>query len=195
MSRHGFTLAEVVITMAFGTLAGALVFSFARTALLSAEAQRVRAEAQETAHLALSLLGRDLRLAGFTPAAAPLVGLARAESAHVALRADLNGDGDVDDAGERVSWQENASRGTLARASGAGSPQPVVDHLAPGSLRFIYFDAAGAALDPGDDGLSADERQRVRRVDVAFEIAVPHATGAVRVRVATTVEVRNAPPG
>jgi Tfp pilus assembly protein PilW len=191
VNDRGFTLAEILVTTTFAVLFGALVFSFSQSAFRAARAQQALSEAQDTAHLALSLLSRDLRQAGFTPGGAPLLGLARAENGAVALRCDLNGDGDTGDSGESVSWQESPTRGTLTRASGAASPQPVADHLSIGSLRFDYVDADGARLEPGEHGLSADERWRVRRVDVTFELAVPHLLAPVRVRVEASVEMRN----
>lgn len=194
MNRHGFTLSELLVAMGFASLLGILVYSFSQSAFRSARAQQARSEAQDTAYLALSVLTRDLRQAGYAPDVEPPERLARAESARVAVRADLDGDGDCDDSGESVSYQEDATRHTLTRAAGAAAPQPIADNLAAGSLCFTYFDDAGAALDPGAGGLDAASRQRVRRIDVRFAIATPFNLGPVRVAATTSVEVRNAGP-
>lgn len=190
---RGFTLAELLVAMAFASLLGTLVWSFARSAWLAAAAQQARSEAQDTAHLALSVITRDLRQAGFAPGVTGPVPLARAEAARLAVRADLNGDGDSDDAGESAAYQEDAARRTLTRAQGAASAQPLADRLEAGSLRFAYHDGSGARIEPGSGGLAAEERARVRRVDVAFALLAPFANGAVRVAVSASVELRNVP--
>lgn len=186
-SQRGFSLAEILVTMAFMPLVGALVFAFAQSAFRSTQTQQLLSEAQDTAYLALSVITRDLRQAGFTPSGAALVALARAEGGAVSLRADFNGDGDSDDAGESISYQEDAGRHTLTRTSGSAAAQPMADHLAAGSLRFTYFDLAGQRLD-ASSGLGIEQRRRVKRVDASFAIAVP---GAAPVPVAASVEMRN----
>lgn len=178
---------EILVTMAFTPLVAALVYSFAQSAFRATRSQQLLSEAQDTAHLALSVLTRDLRQAGYSPAAPTVVGLERAEDGAIGLRADFNGDGDADDAGESISYQEDAARHTLARASGSSAAQPMADHLAAGSLRFAYFDLDGRRLEAGG-GLSLEQRCRVKRVDADFTIAVP---GAAPVSASTSVEMRN----
>lgn len=187
-AQRGFSLAELLVTMAFMPLVAALVYSFAQSAFRSTRTQLLLSEAQDTAYLALSVLTRDLRQAGYSPAAPTVTALARAENDAVSLCADFNGDGDVDDSGESISYQEDAARHTLTRTSGAAAAQPMADHLAAGSLRFAYFDFDGQRLEAAG-GLSGEQRRRVERVDASFAIAVP---GAAAVQVSASVEMRNA---
>ena len=190
-SERGFTLAEVLVALAFASVLGALVWSFARAAFVGAAAQQARSEAQDTAHLALSVITRDLRQAGFAPSTGTIVALERAEATRVLVHADLDGDGDFDGSGESVSYQENAARQTLTRTAGASAPQPLADRLVAGSLRFAYFDATGAALEPGASGLDLETRRRVRRVDVGFAMLAPSPDGPLRIGVSASVELRN----
>lgn len=188
--QAGFSLVELLVTCALAASCGTLVYSFVRSSFAAARAQQARSEAQDTAHLALSFLTRDLRQAGcaledFAQA------LATAEPQRISVRADLNADGDTEDTAESVSYQEDPLRRTLTRAAGASSPQPLADHLEAGSLRFAYWDRDGARLDTGAS-LAADQRRRVRRVDVRFAIAVPLGRERVRVEVSDSVHLRNA---
>jgi len=183
----GFTLTEILITLAFAPLFAGLVYSFVQSSSRAARVQQALSESQDTAYLAMSVLLRDLRQAGYGSESAPPVGLAGAQTGSVALRADLNLDGDTGDAGEAVSYQEDGARHTLTRTAGAAAPQPLADHLAAGSLRFVYYDLDGARLDPGG-GLGLEPRRRVKRVDVSFAIAL---ADAAPVPVSASVEMRN----
>lgn len=175
------------MTLSAAPLLAALVFSFSRSTYQAVTSQRALSEAQDAAALALSAIGRDLRQAGFTPDASALVALARAEENTLTLRADLNGDGDEDDAGESVSFAEDSSRHTLTRSTGAASPQPLADPLAAGSLRFAYFDLDGAPLAAGG-GLTLEQRRQVKRIDVRFALAVE---GAAPFHASASIELRN----
>jgi Tfp pilus assembly protein PilV len=190
--QAGFSLAEVLVTAAFAVLFGALIYSFTVSSFRAASAQQARSEAQDTAYLALSLLTRDLRQAGAAPAAEGPLPLVRAQETSIAVQADFNGDGDCEDSGESLAYAEDATRHTLTRASGGAAPQPLADHLAPGSLRFAYYDADGTLLDAGGSGLDPQQRRRVRRVDAAFALAVPFEPGPTWLAVSASVEVRNA---
>jgi Tfp pilus assembly protein PilW len=190
-SGAGFSLAEVLVTAAFAGLCGTLLYGFARSAFQAARAQQARSEAQDSAYQALAFVGRDLRQAG-AGLAAGAAGIIHAGAERVAVRADLNGDGDTDDGAETVSYQEDAARHTLTRAAGAASPQPLADRLEPRSLSFAYWDAADR-LDPDGGELDEAQRRRIRRIDVRFAIAVPNGGETVRVAVSSSVELRNAP--
>lgn len=189
-SQAGFSLAEVLVTAVFAGFCGTMLYSFTRSAFGAARAQQARSEAQDTAHQALAFVSRDLRQAGcgLDPASPALV---HAAPARLAARADLNGDGDTDDGAESVSYQEDGARQTLTRASGGGSPQPLADHLEPGSLRFAYWDGDGTRLDPGGGGLDEAQRLRIERVDVRFTLRLPLAAERVRVEVSNSIELRN----
>lgn len=194
----GSTLVEVTVAIGFVAVLAALLYAFSQSCLRTIGAQQARADAQDPAHLALPLIARDLRQAGYSAAGPPILGIEDAEASRIALRCDLNGDGDFADPNERVAYGADAARGTLTRASGGAPPQPLVDHLLAGSLRFTYFDQAGGAVDPGAGSLDLEQREAVRRIDVAYVIAVPardpHLPAPVQRGVATTVILRNVPP-
>ncbi len=192
----GASTLEVLVAAALLAVFSTLAHSFARSCFRSAAALQARADAAESAYLALSLLVGELRQAGYSASGNLIGAIASAEDSRLRFAADFDGDGDTDDANENVSYGSDAARGTLTRASGSGSPQPVIDHVPPTGLRFAYFDARGQQLFPGPDGLDAQQRSAVRRIDVRIEVEEPNPDPALRAPIkaaaATSVTLRNA---
>ena len=72
---------------------------------------------------------------------------------------DLNGDGDVDDANERVTYQYAADRRCLLRAQGDAPPQPLLDDLDDDGLR-LHLSRRRRRAAAGGGELDADQRAR-----------------------------------
>jgi hypothetical protein len=120
--------------------------------------------------MATDFVVRELRMAGYSPAGAPLTAVRAAGRDFVAVAADLNGDGDTNDPHERIAYAHNAARLTLTRTTGAGRPQPVVRNVPDGGLSFAFFDDDGRQLGGNGAVLDAAERGRVRRIDVRVRV-------------------------
>lgn len=192
-----FSLIELLVAMGF--LAGftVVVQQFCTAMLRGVRVLEVASEAQETARLGIQLIVADAREAGFAPAGRLSDGVRRASRTVFGIARDLNGDGDVDDANERVTYSHSAARRALMRAQGDASPQPLVDGLPADGLRFTYFDETGGALDPGAGELDAAQRARIRRVTVHLAIALPNPDPArtipLRAEEQATATLRNGP--
>ena len=189
----GASLAELLTGMLFLSIVSAISYSFTRAAIMSAQLQEAKGETQEVALAALDLLARDVRMAGFSGAAAPLVGLRAAGPARIEVACDLNGDGDVADTTELIGYSYDVQGRQLMRATGGTSPQPVARNVS--DVRFGFRDADGAEIVPLADGLSAEQCGRVRRVDVQLSVALgnpePLATRALVSTAVTSVQLRN----
>ena len=74
-----------------------------------------------------------------------------------------------------------------------GTWQPVARNVS--SVRFGFFDGKGAEIVSLDDGLSAEQCGRVRRIDVQLSVELPHpdplANRALISTVTTSVQLRN----
>jgi hypothetical protein len=147
-----------------------LSYSFARAALMSAKVQEVKSEVQEATVMAVDVLTRELRLAGWSAAAQPLTAIRVADREYVEVACDLDGDGDSDDPNELIAYSYDAETRQVMRATAGGSPQPLVRSVPPGGLRFSYVDAAGSEIPVGAGGLSLADRRRVRRIDVLLQV-------------------------
>lgn len=169
----GTTVVELLTgTLCFCLLMG-MSYAFARSALTSARVQEAMSDAQEVTLMAVDLWTREVRMAGFSATGAPIDGVRVASQERVEVAADFNGDGNTDDPNELIAYGYNESKGELVRATGGASPQPLVRNVPSGGLEFRFFDAAGTEMRAGSGLLSADERRRIRRVDMRLRVALP----------------------
>jgi prepilin-type N-terminal cleavage/methylation domain-containing protein len=194
----GFTLIELLIGMALLGLFGLIVHQFCTALLRGVRVLEVASEAQEAARLGVQLIAGDAREAGACAAGALPDGVRRAGRHVLAIARDLDGDGDVADANEQVSYQYARDRRALLRAQGDAPPQPLLADLDDDGLSFSYLDADGAPLSSADGELDAAQRARIRRVAVRLAIAIRHPdpayTEPLRAEAHATATLRNVAP-
>ena len=139
--RRGFTLIELLVVLAIqGVVLAAVVTSF--TGQLTAyDLQEQLNEMQQTARAAMTMLVREARLAGYDPTGTGIVGAPYdADPTRLRITADRNGDGDVLDANERVTYFHDPGRRVLRRRTGVAG-QPVAENVQ--AFTVEYLDAAG----------------------------------------------------
>jgi hypothetical protein len=180
----GLGLTEMLVAMCSSLLIVAAVGGFARaeSRLLDREAHRLRL--REASRRVLDLVARELRGAGFAPAAGDFDGatdgLSIAAPDRLEVRSDLHGasaqtppDGHLDvDSDERIGFFLNASRELVAETVGRQTLSLTLDSMVPaGGLAFRYFDACDLEITPAAGAeLSAEERASVRRVGVSLVV-------------------------
>lgn len=170
------TLTELLVTLGLVGL-----ISMAALGLLD-QGQRAwaigaaRAESQQSARVALARLVADVRAAGF--GGEGFDAIAVAEPDRIVLQHDLDGDGAIAAAGERVTWR---LAGAILRRDAGGGAQPVVNGV--GGFELRYFDARGIATSAPAE---------VRSVVVALA-TLPDGAGAASptTTVSTRVRLRN----
>ena len=138
---RGFTLIELLVVLAIqGVVLAAVVTSF--TGQLTAyDLQEQINEMQQTARAAMTMVIREARLAGYDPAGTGIVGVPYdADPTRLRITADRNGDGDVLDANERVTYFHDPGRRILRRRTGVAG-QPAAENVQAFSVE--YLDAAG----------------------------------------------------
>lgn len=195
LGQHGTSLVELLVSTVFVSVLTAISYSFARGALMSARLQEVKSEAQQVTVMALDMLARDLRMAGFSAAGKPLVGLRAATQDRVEVACDLNGDGDTADSNEVIAYGYSEDKHQVTRATGGGSPQPLVRNVPSGGLRFSYFDAGGVQLAAEGGGATAEECRRIHRIDVLLSVQLanpdPNVAAPLTSTVSSSVSLRN----
>jgi Tfp pilus assembly protein PilW len=137
----GHTLVELLVGVALLGLVLSGVLALLRSGLDAYGWGRARVESQQSARVALERMVKELRDAGYDPAAAGIDAVVAAEPARVTFQRDLNGNGAVDPTSERVTFVLRAGDSVLRRDAGAGA-QPLAEHVR--RLAFTYFDGAGA---------------------------------------------------
>jgi hypothetical protein len=190
----GSSLVELMISTMFVTVLMAMSYTFARAVFLSVQTQDAKSDAQELLLMAMDLLTRDLRPAGFSASGQPLEAVRAATRERVEVAADFNGDGATDDPDELIAYSYSAEKHELMRATGGASPQPLVPNVPAGGLRFAFFDANGSEI-PSDGALAAGQRRRIHRIDVVLQTELSNADAAGREppvsAVSTSICLRN----
>jgi type II secretory pathway component PulJ len=195
LGQRGFSLAEVLTSTLFVSILTAMSYTFARGALMNARLQDAQSDAQESAMMAVDVLTREVRMAGFSAAGTPLTGLLDAGAERVQIAADLNGNGNTADADELIAYAYNGAKQQLTRATGGGSPQPFVRDVPAGGVHFSFFDAGGHELQPAAGTAGAAQRASVRRIDAVLTVELPNPDPTVphplRSTSATSIALRN----
>jgi Tfp pilus assembly protein PilW len=186
---RGTTLVELIVGTGLGLLVlGACVGALAGAGRL-VTALGGRAEAEDTAQLAVEAFRFDVRRAGFDPAAAGVEGLSAALPDQLTMQADLDADGAIDAGSEEVTrWMCAVGPPRLSRIIGTQS-LPVAAPVTRCGLR--YFDGAGLELIAPPGGLGALERARVKRV--VLDLAVEPAGGGAPAARTADVALRGGP--
>jgi hypothetical protein len=184
-SRCGSSLVELLTAMLFISVLTAISYSFARAALLTTRIYDIKIEAQEITTLAIDMMTRELRMAGFSASGNTLAGIRTATHDRVDAATDLNGDGDTTDSNERIAYSYDERKQQLARDTGGG-PQPLVPNVPPGGLRLSYYDSEGSPLPAGDLEMTAAMRDRIRRIDIFLRVEFPNPSPRVAEPLTTT---------
>lgn len=186
---RGATLLELIVGLAFAGLFALMLHQFSRAMVYGVGVLATASEAEEAVRVALHVIARDLRDAGLSSDGRLGNGLRNARVDGVDAVADRNGDGDTDEANERVGYTTDAPTLTLRRSMGQAPPQPFLSNLAKQGVSFRYYDATGTLLSVAPDDL--DTGKRIRRIEVTLqtESAHPDPMSAVPIRIVQSAAV------
>jgi len=146
---HGFTLIELMISIAIASIVMAAIFLSYKATVVAKISQEVTLEIQQGGRAGLEVMGRDFRMAGCNPTRNADAGFTIANPNEARFTMDIAGlgstgnesDGDVDDDGEDIRYAINGS-GHLGRETNSGGLQPLVRNV--DALNFVYLDQFGA---------------------------------------------------
>jgi type IV pilus assembly protein PilW len=101
---RGFSLVELLVTLAIVGMMMTAVYAVHLSNLRAVRVEEDRVEMQQDQRIAVDFIARELRLAGYDRAESLIPTIVDARSNFIYFTADLNDDGDVNDAGEHVSF-------------------------------------------------------------------------------------------
>jgi Tfp pilus assembly protein PilW len=167
LGTGGFSTIDAIVAMALSVITIGTVLNFNRFHMYALTTQSRQIETQGNARAALDLIVGELRRAGTDPQCKRnFDALSDARTDRLRLRADLNGNGLIDAAGEDVRYQFHPSSKSLRRTASSE------ESLAEGqvlALKFQYYDGAGTEIVPtGNSALSAAQQTSVRRIRVTL---------------------------
>jgi len=141
--EEGFTLLELMISMAIGTV---IIVALTNTFVIqrrSYDMQQQVAAATQMARAAIDMMTREIQVAGYNPAGASFDGVAYS-AAQLQIQADLNGDGDTGDTDETIIYSHDAGNLRIDR-----NAQPFVENIQ--TFSFEYLNSAGSATTVSSD--------------------------------------------
>jgi type IV pilus assembly protein PilW len=141
-NSRGFSLVEILVALVVSGLVLSGIYATYQTQQRSYILQEEITRMQQNLRAAMFLMTQELRMAGFNPSGSAGAGIVAGEWTDSSLRfaKDDNGDGDVADSGEDLTYllYTSGSIRKLGRKNPA-TEQPVAENIQ--ELWFVYLDA------------------------------------------------------
>jgi type IV pilus assembly protein PilW len=174
--ESGFSLIELLITIAVGSIVLTLVVGFLFSQQRISVTHNAVMDMQQGVRSAVSLMTREIRMAGYDPTGNAGAEIEQADVDSFTFTTDNNGDGNLVDDTDPTKWEANEriryainNNGDLARATGGGNPRPT--NLQPiaynvDALEFVYLDENGTRLDDDSNGNVTSSIEDIRAVQI-----------------------------
>jgi hypothetical protein len=163
MSERGFAFVELLVAIGAALLVLGIMFAtFTFFERQGYDREGQITQMKENLRAGMLKMGRELPMAGTDPTHTSGAGLVVADADTIRFTMDLNGDGDVLDAEEDVTYALDTQQLQLTR-----NGQRVAVNIPQGGLAFEYFDRNGhkMAATPLDDVM----RKRVSRINIQLK--------------------------
>lgn len=156
-TAEGFTLVELLIAMVVSMFVVTAAYNVFILQSRHFSIEELKAEMLQNARAGLDVMAREILMAGYNPGGTiaactgttnatttPCVGITSVSASAISFTADLNGDGDLADSNENITYDVYSSGGKscLGRTSN-GSRQPAVENISV--LSFTYLDGSNVA--------------------------------------------------
>ena len=160
--EKGFALPEILISLMVGTVILVALTQFTVSQFNIFTLQEQVTGLQQNGRIGIEVMLREFRMAGYDPAGTAGAAIVTADASSFGFTTDLNGDGDVADASENITYSlfDSDSDGNqdLGRTDG-GTQDVVAENIQ--SLSFLY------TLADGSTTTTPTDLTQVRRVDVS----------------------------
>ncbi len=159
----GFSIVEMLIAVAIGliVLAGLVVVFVSQKKAYDVQAQVT--EMHQNARAALDMISRDVAVAGYDPTSYGVVGIPY-HADRLQLRADLNGNGDTNDANEDVTYELT---GTVINRTSGGNTVAFLENIENKDnlgFKIRYLKADGSEVN------SAADEDKIRKIDIQLTV-------------------------
>jgi len=196
---HGFSLIEMLITMAIAGVVVSAIYSVFLSSNRSYRTQDQVAGAQQGARVGIDFMVRDIRMAGLDPLSPATdavdsdgAGIKQATATTIRFTSDIDMDGAIEEANsERTTYQYDAANSTLDRilyeGTGSVDSQTLIENVS--ALTFSYLDGDGANIAVP---VAAGDLGNIRTVEISITCQGTDAEGDAFIRTLNTrVRCRN----
>ena len=147
-SSKGFTLVEMVVALGLSLVTVSAVYSLYVNELRAQYVREDRLEMQQQARVVMDVISRELLMAGYDPRGInhdvdlsnDFLGITY-DPGRLIIKADLNGNGQIADPNESITFVYDSKTHTLRRNTGGGN-QPFGENIE--SFLVEYFDQGGS---------------------------------------------------
>jgi prepilin-type N-terminal cleavage/methylation domain-containing protein len=188
----GFSLIEVLVTLALGSVAAAAVLSFSQSQMVAMRDQTRQVDLQTTARSIVEVFAREVRRAGMDPLCVKtFAGIDTAAQQELKILSDLSGNGVIDQSNENVTYRIDLTNKVIYRIANDVPSTLLAGAQLTGS-RFRYYDANGTERVPSP-ALDGATRAAIRRVRLELQVSKPGQSGGQTLKAAasTDVDLRN----
>ncbi|MGH7166500.1 MAG: hypothetical protein ACREIS_13365 [Nitrospiraceae bacterium] len=142
--EDGKTLAELLLSLTLTGVVMAATYDLMiiQTRLFSAQDQSV--DAEQTARTAMTMITRELHMAGYSPVMGVSVTGITYDPARLRIWADLNGNGTTADVNEDITYAHDAPNRQLIRSSNGS--QSVFKNIQTFSVSYLKADGNGTTV-------------------------------------------------
>lgn len=174
----GFTLVELLVSMAIVGIALAAIYSLFISQSRTASVQEQVVTMQKNLRAAIYFMEREVRMAGYNPSGASGIGITVSQpiTNTITFSQDLNGDGAALDIGETIIYQLSGS--ILKKIDNPSAPlgEPIAENIE--SLLFECFDGEGdpTASGPNIRQVVITVVARTDRPDASYTDTTPYVS-------------------
>ena len=190
-NNKGFTLIELLVSLVILGIALVVVYSIITRSQRSYSTQEEITRLQELARTALSIMSKEIKLAGYNPTGtftdttgAALEGIEYAatspsttDNSFLIINSDLDGSGVVGDApNEKIGYylvQENNGLYTLKRASNSGTAQPFIQNIESMDITYHLYDSGTRTytdISTAGTELTSDQREDIYSISIELTL-------------------------